>query len=598
MMMTRMILTAALLLAGALLSGAQGAQAQTTASEERTSIEMPATAPSSSYNTTVYEPRRSALTPTPAPKLAAPAAAAPNPFEKRIQGQINSFIAAQEQSPFPLFGYQLFSGRYSSSYADTRNPDYIVSPGDVVTVSLWGSISRVMDFEVDAQGVIFVPEVGPVRVGGVRSEDLNREVQRQISRTYNQSVNVYTNLQGASPVNIFVMGAVVAPGRYEGGSSDSLLYYIDRAGGIDPDRGSLRHVSVVRGGEAIQTVDLYDFFLNGVMPKLHLREGDTLVVQPRGGIVRAGGSVVNTNSFEIADGLYSGADMIGLVRPLAETTHVQVQTNRDGAIVNRYMTLAEFRAHVVRAGDTYDFVADMTRNQRVVSVVGPHSGPMRFVVPEGTRLVDVLRQVPVTGKPAALDAVYIKRKSVADAQKIALVQSVERLERSLISGDAVSPEQAQMQRQEAELVRGFIDRVKEAQPEGRVALSDGRETARQIMLEDGDVIVIPEKTDLVFISGEVFAPQAIVHKDGAPAGYYLQAAGGVSERGDKGRIVVRAHNGAFFNGSPKDIKPGDEIIVLPRQTSRNLELAKAVADITYKLVMSTVMPIGVILNNN
>jgi len=136
------------------------------------------------------------------------------------------------------------------------------------------------------------------------------------------------------------------------------------------------------------------------------------------------------------------------------------------------------------------------------------------------------------------------------------------------------------------------------QPEGRVALGNSREKARAITLEDGDVIVLPEKTDLVFISGEVFAPQAIVYKKGASANYYITSAGGISERGDKGRIVVRAHNGAFIRGEPDEIKPGDEILVLPRLTSQNLELAKAITDITYKLVLSTVLPISVILNND
>lgn len=522
---------------------------------------------------------------------------AASPFEKRIQSQIDERIIAQKRAEYPVFGYSLFSGRYSSAISDARNPDYIVSPGDIVTVSLWGAVSNIQNLEVDAQGVVFVPDVGPVKVGGIRSEDLNREVQAQVSRIFNESVNVYTNLQGASPVNVFVTGFVLAPGRYEGASSDSLLYFLDHAGGVDPDRGSMRQIAVMRGGKEIYAADLYDFFLNGTLKPFAFRDGDTIMVRPRGGMVQAKGSIANVNSFELA-GPMTGQDLVQIVRPSQDTTNVQMIGIHDGRRVTEYLSLPDFLSRPVMAGDIFEFVADTSKDHNVIAVEGPHLGPMRLVVPEGTHLIDVLRQIPVDGKQVDLDAVFIKRKSVAQAQKQSLLESTERLERSLISSEIVDSEQAAVQVKEADLVRGFIDRVKEIEPEGRVALSGSHESARQLVMEDGDVIVLPEKTDLIFISGEVFAPQAIVYKPGADASYYLEAAGGLSDRGDKNKIVVRAHNGAFFDAaSSNEIKAGDEIIALPRVDSANLELAKAITDIAYKIVLSTVLPLRIILDD-
>jgi hypothetical protein len=91
---------------------------------------------------------------------------------------------------------------------------------------------------VDAQGNIFIPNVGPIHVQGVRNADLTKEVEAQIKRTYKANVGVYATLLAAQPVKVYVTGFVRAPGLYPGLSSDSVLYYLDRAGGIDYERGT------------------------------------------------------------------------------------------------------------------------------------------------------------------------------------------------------------------------------------------------------------------------------------------------------------------------------------------------------------------------
>src|SRR3546814_10717169 len=51
------------------------------------------------------------------------------------------------------------------------------------------------------------------------------------------------------------------PGAYAGTSMDSILHYIDQAGGIDPDRGSFLDIEVKRGSTVRAKLNLYDFLL-------------------------------------------------------------------------------------------------------------------------------------------------------------------------------------------------------------------------------------------------------------------------------------------------------------------------------------------------
>src|SRR5690606_20277864 len=96
---------------------------------------------------------------------------------------------------------------------------------------------------------------------------------------------VYTNLLTASPVAVFVTGGVQRPGRYAGIPSDSVLFFLDQAGGIDPDSGSYRHVKILRQGAVLEEADLYDFLLRGQLASTQFSDGDVILVERRGPVV-------------------------------------------------------------------------------------------------------------------------------------------------------------------------------------------------------------------------------------------------------------------------------------------------------------------------
>jgi protein involved in polysaccharide export with SLBB domain len=123
---------------------------------------------------------------------------------------------------------------------------------------------------VDAQGNLFIPQVGPVRVLGNANSKLNSVIGAAVKRVFQNNVNVYANLEASQPVKVFVTGFVRQPGLYNGLSSDSLLTYLDKAGGIDPERGSFLDIRLMRGGKIRQKVNLYDFLFEGQLERVQL----------------------------------------------------------------------------------------------------------------------------------------------------------------------------------------------------------------------------------------------------------------------------------------------------------------------------------------
>ena len=166
--------------------------------------------------------------------------------------------------------------------------------------------------------------------------------------------------------------------------------------------------------------------------------------------------------------------------------------------------------------------------------------------------------VPVEIDPslADIDPIYLRRQSVAPWQQQAIEQAHE-LQRSVLTDTWISTTDSAIRVQEAALVERFVSQVRAVRPEGRIVLAGA--DWRDMLLEDGDEIVIPKKSDVVVISGEVKLPQTVLWESRRSIRSYIEDAGGLSNRGDAGRILVLRNDGSVHDGS-KPIRKGDHII--------------------------------------
>lgn len=484
------------------------------------------------------------------------------------------------------FGWELFAQQGGIARALGINPEYVVSPGDRIRVQLWGAQTADYELTVDLQGNVFIPEVGPVSVGGAKQSELDNRIRSSISRVFTEQVNVYTNLLNIQPVGVFVTGHVKKPGRYAGDRTDSLLYFIDQAGGIQLDRGSFRRVRVMRQGRTIAEADLYDFLLLGELPTPQFKDNDTILVGPIGATIAATGEVRNANEFEIDGGITDGARVIEMARPLPDVSHVAVQGVRQGRPHNAYLMLEQFAQSEVYPGDKLLFQADMVGDTIFVSVTGQSSGPSSFAIPRGARLGPVLDMIAVDPDLADFQAIYLRRESIAERQKRALEQALDQLQRKVLTSSSASTSAAAIRVQEAQLVGKFVEKARAVVPEGRVVLANlpGTDTIR---MESEDVIVIPQKSDLVLVSGEVKVPQTLLYQPGQKVEYYIRGSGGFSDRADEDDFLILHQNGAIETSRNTVIHPGDHIMVLPNAGNVSLAVFKDIVEIISRIVLST-----------
>ena len=509
---------------------------------------------------------------------------------------IDTVYPVQQPMENPPYAANLFIGGFESERADGLNDNYLIAQGDKISIWMWGAVNFSDVVTVDNQGNIFIPNIGPIHVANTPAGSVNSMVTAKIKQVYTNDVSVYVNLLTSTPVSVYISGPVLRPGQYAGQASDSVLYFLKRAGGIDFHRGSFRQIDVKRAGKVVATADLYEFLRTGTLPNLSFKDGDVIMVRPVGSTVIVENGARNSFTFEFKEDELTGDMLTKYATPNDFINHVSIAGVRHGQQFSRYLSLDEFSGYDLQAGDTVEFIDDHEQKVYRINIQGSHTGPSQIMVDKGTRLKEVLNYVQVDPKISDVDNIYLLRESVAEKQREIIERSLQQLERSVYTAPVGSTGEGAIRAQEAQLVSDFVARAREVEPQGKVVVSENDQVAN-VLLEPNDTIFVPGVTDLIQIGGEVMLPQAVVYNPDATAADYIAWAGGFTQRADDERILVIRKNGlvefdsiAGITRSSKegevDLKPGDQVIVLPATDAKTLQAVKDITQIIYQIAVA------------
>lgn len=177
-------------------------------------------------------------------------------------------------------------------------PDYVLGPGDSVSINLWGGISQRLRRVVDREGRIALPEAGAVQVSGRSLGDVQRLVQISLQSQF-RDVQADVSLARLRAIRIYVVGDVERAGAYDVSSLSTPLNAVFIAGG-PTSRGSLRTLRHYRGNRLVQEVDVYDLLLHGVRSGVErMQSGDTVLVPPLGAEITVEGMVRRPAIYEM-----------------------------------------------------------------------------------------------------------------------------------------------------------------------------------------------------------------------------------------------------------------------------------------------------------
>jgi protein involved in polysaccharide export with SLBB domain len=314
--------------------------------------------------------------------------------------------ASPELGTVRRFGIDVFQHRSQDSQNIPMDlpvgPEYVVGPGDSLSIDLWGGVSQRLYRAVDREGRISLPEVGPVLVSGKSLGEVQQTVQ-QVLRTQFREVSADVSLARLRTVRVYVVGDVEHPGAYDVSSLSTPLNALFLAGG-PTERGSLRIVKHYRGQELVEDVDLYALLLHGMKSDLaRLENGDTVLVPPIGAGVTVEGMVRRPAIYELRaeKNLADVLQLAGGILPAATLDHIEIERLVDHAkrtMVSLSVSEVEgangaqkqLESFAVQDKDIIRLFPIASYNQEAVYLEGHVLRPGRYAYRDGMKFSDVV----------------------------------------------------------------------------------------------------------------------------------------------------------------------------------------------------------------
>ncbi|MBI3637137.1 MAG: SLBB domain-containing protein, partial [Candidatus Rokubacteria bacterium] len=366
-----------------------------------------------------------------------------------------------------------------------------------------------------------IPPIGRIDVKGktlIEAQRLVSERARALFRFADVSVSILT----PRCVEMPIAGEIERPGSFQISAVRRIHEVLLIAGGVTP-RGSVRQVQVTRDGQTT-VLDLLRFELTGDLTQNPVvTEGMRIFVPPRGPYVTLEGGVRRPGDYEIGP-TGSLRDLITLVGGFAQNaapwdarlTRALPDGRRETVSVDLRSALVAPADVPLRAGDRL-FVQTLSALQAVVEVRGAFNGSadssrtvtggkativQRFELAQGDRVKDILVRA---GGPAAY----------------------------------------------ADLRTGVVERYPAAGPRETIPIDLHRllvekDEAQNILLENGDVLMLPITEDKIFVLGEVRSPGVQDFRPELTAREYVALAGGPTVRGRFQKAMVTYRSGRTY----------------------------------------------------
>ena len=341
------------------------------------------------------------------------------PLKKSGEAALKPFgytVFAQQAADFTALNPMLNSSLNPLSNVPVPS-NYQVGPGDTLGVQLYGNQNQFYQLTVGRNGQIEFPQLGPISVGGQLFSTVQSEIE---SRVAHQMIGVHASVTMSEirSIQVFVMGDAFRPGVYTVSGLATVTSALYAAGGI-AKTGSLRNVELIRNGQVVDTLDLYNLLIHGSTANdAKLRQGDVVFVPPVGRTVAIDGEVERPAIYELKNET-TPAQVVALAGGLRPNADVAAATITrilpDGKRVVLPLKLGPGGVtEGLRNGDYIHIPHLKPALDEAVMLQGNVYNPGVYPYVPGMRLTDVLRSVFELKPNSDLHYILIRRELPPD----------------------------------------------------------------------------------------------------------------------------------------------------------------------------------------
>ena len=504
----------------------------------------------------------------------------------------------EEVATVDMYDY-IRNGKVQDDIRLNDNDVVIVSPHSLL-VNIDGRIRRPMLYEmtdeesladlIDYAGGLesdaYKKDVRVIRMGDFQREIFTVSKEQQAGFKLVDGDSIYVDSIQVTFANMAeVRGAVYRPGQFQiDGDITTVRQLVEAAGGLKEDAFPARALLSRTNPDKTLTNLAIDIkgLMEGTAQDETLRNNDVLFIPSLFDVgeiktFSVYGEVLFPGDYRYADNT-SIEDLIlqaGGLKEDASLTKVDVvRRNRDKEAVEKTQSLAETFSFSINEDlsiqdndfrlEPYDEVyirrsPGYSVNRRVI-VEGEVTFPGYYsLATNNERLSDIMERVGQFSSEAYPEGARLERKMTDDER--ARMHDIAEI---LAGNDSIALAKAVNKLQNMTTFDVGINLREAVEKPGGPA---------DIVLRDGDRIIVPVFTNTVKINGEVMFSNTTPFVKGKNLKYYIEKAGGYSQRAKRSKAYVVYMNGSVAKAkkrSSKLVQPGCEIVVPARQEREGL----------------------------
>jgi protein involved in polysaccharide export with SLBB domain len=473
-----------------------------------------------------------------------------------------------------LFGSEFFQ-TFQTSFMPINepNPDssYTLDNGDVLNIQLIGQIDFIDVFPVNRDGTINIPDVGKISVAGLTLSEASSLIKSNVDSVF-IGTDAYITLDQIRDVNILVSGNAKNPGVYTLTGNSNILHALTMAGGVN-EYGSYRVINLLRDGEVLETLDIYDILIDGNYSlKKRLRSGDVVFVEARKNTITIDGAVRRPAIYEVKDNEF--LDVVirysNGIKQTADLQNISLERMLDGTLKSiPIRNISQFDSIEAIEGDLI-YVREYA--YRTASISGAVYKPGKYTMAAGETIQDLVNKAGgFTDNAYPFGAVYEN-----DDARLINKKAQDLLYEEFLDNIIAISQLNIGQNFDLTPILQLTEEIKNSKPSGRIVVDLLSEESNSFLnIRSGDSLIIPERTNSVFVYGEVSSEGAIAYVPSKGVDYFVEKSGGYKRFADNESIYILHPNGEteryskkrnLFANQPRDLNmyPGS-VIFVPRK---------------------------------
>ena len=532
-------------------------------------------------------------------------------LEEPVYRRASTFVDKDQDDDYTrsLFGEDFFDVM-QTSFMPINEPNldssYTLDFGDVLEIQLIGQKDSIDSYAISRDGSINLSDIGKLNLAGLSLNDASSLIKGKVNSSY-IGTTAFISLKNVRDINILIVGNAYNPGIYTLNGNSNMLHALSMAGGIN-DIGSYRNISLVRSGEIIDTLDIYEVLVFGKYNFSNgLRSGDSIVVNSRGKVVAFESGVMRPAVYELKENdtfqnLLSFANGYSKDNDYQNIIVKRVSSGKS-QVIN--LTLGELNSFNFVNNDSI-YIREFKTD--TITILGSVMNPGTYKLNRGTSLSEAIIAAGGYDSTAYPFGGYLENIKALEVNNNAKQRLYEKFITNLITnGSSVNQDTG---------IGNLLLQLKETESTGRIVAEFDLDLIKNnpsldTILEDGDTLLIPQITQQVYVQGEVGNSGAIRYAPGKGIDFYINKSGGYLETADEENIFIIHPNGEtenmntsarlsfiFQDSDRKLIYPGS-IIYVPQTTNfaTSLQLASIWAPIISSVALS-LTSLSVLNNTN